>query len=151
MDMAVLSVGRGNGKSTLRAGLALGTLLGEWDNQPAREIPIAARNRDQARIAWDYAKQFSRSLPEDVQKRLRFRHSPKLEIQYDDDSGEHFLRAIAADGKSALGTSPNLVLMDERGHWRCSNRARLADSGLEGLDGEQKLSNLSTRLDKGWS
>ncbi|NNK66025.1 MAG: terminase [Rhodobacteraceae bacterium] len=133
VDIAVLSVGRGNGKSTLSAGLALGTLLGIWDDQPAREILIAARNRDQARIAWEYGKLFSRSLPEDVQKRLTFRHSPKLEIQYDDDNGEHFLRAIAADGKSALGTSPNLVLMDERGHWPVQQGDDLEHALLTGL------------------
>lgn len=39
----VLSVGRGASKIALSAGLALGSLLGIWDKQPAREIILAAR------------------------------------------------------------------------------------------------------------
>lgn len=116
--VAVLSVGRGNGKSALSAGLALGALLGVWDKQPAREILLAARTRDQAQIAWQYAAGLARSLPDEIQARLTYRRSPRLEIEYDDGEGEpHLLRAIAADGKNALGASPTLVLMDERGHW----------------------------------
>jgi hypothetical protein len=45
-DIAVLSVGRGNAKSALSAGVALGALLGEWDSQPRRDIIIAGRTRD---------------------------------------------------------------------------------------------------------
>jgi phage terminase large subunit-like protein len=52
--MACLSVGRGNGKSTLTAGLGLGALLGIWDNQPRREILVAARVRDQASVVFTY-------------------------------------------------------------------------------------------------
>ena len=52
---AVLSIGRGNAKSALAAGIALGGLVGAWDRQPRREIIVAARTRDQGRIAWDFA------------------------------------------------------------------------------------------------
>lgn len=116
--VACLAVARGAGKSALSAGLALGALLGVWDKQPAREILLAARTRDQAQIAWQYAAGLARSLPDEIQARLTYRRSPRLEIEYDDGEGEpHLLRAIAADGKNALGASPTLVLMDERGHW----------------------------------
>ena len=76
VNTGVLSVGRGAGKSALSAGLALGALLGEWDDQPSREVLIAARTRDQARIAWDFAAQFAMGLDEDIQERLTFRRSP---------------------------------------------------------------------------
>ena len=92
---AALSIGRGNAKTALSAGLALGALLGEWDQQPRREIPMAARTRDQARIAWEFAVGFSRSLPEDIQRQLIFRRSPRLEIEYEGDGGGHLIRAIA--------------------------------------------------------
>ncbi len=115
--VAALSIGRGNAKTALSAGLALGALVGEWDHQPRREIPLAARTRDQARIAWDFAAGFARSLPPDVQAQLTFRRSPRLEIEYEGDGGGHVIRAIAADGKSALGMSPTFALLDERGHW----------------------------------
>ena len=47
--VAVLSVGRGNAKSALSSGIALGALLGIWDRQPRRDVILAARTRDQAR------------------------------------------------------------------------------------------------------
>ena len=133
-NIAVLSIGRGNAKTALSAGVSLGALLGEWDGQPRREIVIAARTRDQARIAWEFAAGFARFLPEDVQKRLTFRRSPRLEIEYEDlRGGSHFLRAIAADGRSALGSAPTLVLMDERGHWAADKGDDLEHALLSGL------------------
>jgi len=117
VNVAVLSIGRGNAKTALSAGIALGALLGEWDTQPKREILIAARTRDQAQIAWRFVAGFATSLPDEIQAQLIFRRSPRLEIEFTGDGGGHVVRAIAADGKSALGSSPTLVLMDERGHW----------------------------------
>jgi phage terminase large subunit-like protein len=133
VNTGVLSIGRGGGKSAISAGVALGELLGIWDDQPAREAIVAARVRDQARIAWDFAAQFALGLPEDIQKRLTFRRSPRLEIEYEDDRGSHFLRAIAADGKSALGSAPTMVLMDERGHWSAGKGDDLEHALLSGL------------------
>lgn len=133
VNVACLSIGRGNAKTALSAGIALGALLGEWDQQPNREVLIAARTRDQARIAWDFVAGFARGLPEDVQARLTFRRSPRLEIEYEDEAGSHFVRAIAADGKSALGTAPTLVLMDERGHWPADRGDDLEHALLSGL------------------
>ncbi|HUF56437.1 MAG TPA: terminase large subunit [Thermohalobaculum sp.] len=132
-SVAVLSIGRGNAKSALSAGIALGALLGTWDRQPRREILIAARTRDQARVAWDFVAGFAASLPEDVQAQLIYRRSPRLEIEYEGDGGGHVIRAIAADAKSALGTAPVLVLMDERGHWPADRGDALEDSLMSGL------------------
>lgn len=116
-QVAVLSIGRGNAKTALSAGIALGALLGAWDDQPRRHILIAARTREQGKIAFDFAEAFCASLPVEIRKELTFRKNPRLEIEYNGDGGHHLLKVIAADGKSALGTAPNLVLMDERGHW----------------------------------
>lgn len=133
VNVAVLSIGRGNAKTALSAGIGLGSLLGEWDNQPRREILIAARTRDQARIAFEFAAGFARSLPDEVQKQLTFRRSPRLEIEYEGDGGGHVIRAIAADGKTALGSAPTLVLMDERGHWPLDQGDALEHALLSGL------------------
>jgi phage terminase large subunit-like protein len=133
VSVAALSIGRGNAKTALSAGLALGALLGEWDPQPRREIPIAARTRDQARIAWEFAVGFSRSLSEDVQRKLIFRRSPRLEIEYEGDGGGHVIRAIAADGKSALGMAPTFALLDERGHWQADQGDALEHAILSAL------------------
>jgi phage terminase large subunit-like protein len=133
VSVAALSIGRGNAKTALSAGLALGALLGEWDQQPRREILIAARTAEQGRIAWQFASGFSRSLPEDIQAQMIFRRSPRLEIEFEGDGGGHVLKVIAADGKTALGTAPTLVLMDERGHWMRDQGDELEHALLSGL------------------
>lgn len=132
-SVGVLSIGRGNAKSALSAGLGLAELLGEMDPQPRREISLAARTRDQAKIAWNFAEGFARSLPEETQAQLTFRRSPRLEIEYHGGGGGHVLRAIAADGKSALGGAPTLAILDERGHWPVDQGDALEQALLTGL------------------
>lgn len=117
VSVATLSIGRGNGKSAISAGLGLGALLGVWDKQPRREVVIGARTRDQGRIIWDFAAGLSRFLPAKTQKQLVFRRAPRLEIGFDDGKSESILKVIAADGKSALGLGPTFTVMDERAHW----------------------------------
>lgn len=73
VNVAVLSIGRGNAKTVLSAGIALGAVFGVWDRQPRREILIAARTRDQARIAYDFFLGFLRSLPEEDQEQFTIR------------------------------------------------------------------------------
>jgi len=129
-NVAVLSIGRGNGKSALAAGIALGALLGIWDDQPRREIVIAARTAEQSRIAFDFVLAFLQCLPNETQLRTQYRKSPRLELILD---GEHMVKAISADGRSALGSAPNLVLLDERGHWRADRGDGLEHALLSGL------------------
>lgn len=130
---AVLSIGRGNAKTALSAGIALGALVGALDRQPRREILVAARTRDQGRIAWDFACGFSASLPLEVQRGLIYRRAPRLEIEYAGDGGGHVLRVIAADGKSALGGAPTMAILDERGHWALDRGDELEAALLSGL------------------
>lgn len=158
VNVAVLSIGRGNAKTALSAGIALGAVMGKWDRQPRREILIAARTRDQARIAFDFVVGFMRSLPEEEQAQFAIRRSPRLEIEYEGGGGGHFIRAIAADGKSALGSAPTLVLMDERGHWHAIKAMRLNmpccpasanAAGEHSLSPHQPLTT-ATRFQFGW-
>jgi phage terminase large subunit-like protein len=133
ISVGALSIGRGNAKTALSAGLALGELLGEiGDTQPNREIPVGARTRDQARLVWNFVAGFSRYLPEDTQRRLTFRRAPRLEIEYEDEHGTHLLRCLAADGKSALGGAPTLTILDERGHWARDKGDELEHALLSG-------------------
>lgn len=130
---AVLSIGRGNGKSAITAGLALAALIGVLDRQPRREIIAAARTRDQGRIIWDFVAGFAATLPLEVQKRLIYRRAPRLEIEFEGDGGGHVLRVIAADGKSALGGAPTMAILDERGHWALDRGDELEHALLSGL------------------
>src|SRR3546814_5078997 len=98
--------------------------------------------RDQAAIAWQFAAGFARSLPEEEQSQLIFRRSPRLEIEYEGDGGGHVIRAIAADGKSALGGSPTLALMDERGHWPLDQGDALAHALLRSEEHTSELQSI---------
>lgn len=117
VSIAALSVGRGNAKTALSAGLGLAALLGKIDRQPRREIVIGAKTRDQGSIAWRYVEGLSQSLSVAARKQLTFTRSPRLEVRYEGDGGGHTLRVLASDAKNALGLSPILAILDERGHW----------------------------------
>ncbi|WP_376695366.1 terminase TerL endonuclease subunit [Wenzhouxiangella sp. EGI_FJ10305] len=149
-SVGVLSVGRGNGKSALSAGLALGALLGKWDRQPRREVLIAARTRDQARIAFDFVVGFTEGLDEDLREQITIRRNPRLEVEFEGDGGGHLLRVIAADAKNALGSAPTFVLMDERGHWQPEKGDDLEATLLSGLgkrDGKALIISTSASED----
>ncbi|WP_444460938.1 terminase TerL endonuclease subunit [Rhodobacter capsulatus] len=133
ISTAVLSIGRGNAKTALSSGIALGGLVGAWDRQPRREILIAARTRDQGQVAYNFVKGFCEFLPLELQRRMIFRRAPRLEIEFEGDGGGHVLRVIAADGKSALGSAPTMCLLDERGHWALDKGDELEAALLSGL------------------
>jgi phage terminase large subunit-like protein len=133
VSIGVLSVARGGGKSTLTAGVALAHILGEIDPQPRRECLIGARTRDQGRVVWDYVAGLARSLPDERQKRITWRKAPRLEVEFEDDAGPHLIRVLAADGKNALGTSPSLVICDERGNWEREKGDELEHALLSGM------------------
>jgi len=134
VSVAALSIGRGNAKTALSAGIGLGALLGKLgDKQPKREIVIGARTRDQGRIGWSFVEGLSRTLPTATRKALIFRRAPRLEIEFEGDGGGHVLRVIPADGKSALGGAPTLAILDERGHWERDKGDALEHALLSGL------------------
>ncbi|MFC5737721.1 terminase large subunit domain-containing protein [Sinirhodobacter huangdaonensis] len=114
--VAMLSVGRGQGKSMLSAALALAHVMGVSDDQPRRQVVIAARVKEQARISWEYVQAIVGLLPEEEQALFTFRQAPRLEISYE-GAGGGMIRAVAADAKNLLGLSPTLIIEDEFGHW----------------------------------
>ena len=130
--VACLSIGRGNAKTALSAGLALGSLMGVWDDQPKREILFAARNRDQAKTAFQFVTGFIEGLPEEEREKFIIRRGSKLEVEYPDNGGG-LIRVIPADGKSILGGAPTLALMDERAAWEREKGDNLENAILSGL------------------
>lgn len=130
--VACLSIGRGNAKTALAAGLALGHLLGEIAPQPHREIIFAARNRDQAKHAFDFLTGFIDGLPADVRGQFTIRRGSKLEVETEAHGGG-IARVIAADGKSILGGAPTLAILDERAAWESDRGDALEDGILSGL------------------
>ncbi|WP_299907670.1 terminase large subunit [uncultured Paracoccus sp.] len=130
--VGVLSIGRGNAKTALSAGIGLGSLMGVWDDQPKREIILAARNRDQARTAFQFVLGFIEGLSEAEQELFTIRRGSKLEVEYSANGGG-LIRAIAADGKSILGGAPTLAILDERAAWEREKGDTLENAILSGL------------------
>lgn len=130
--VGVLSIGRGNAKTALAAGIALGSLMGAWDEQPKREIIMAARNRDQAKTAFGFMVGFLEGLPEGEQELFTIRRGSRLEIEYSANGGG-LARCIAADGRSILGGAPTLAILDERAAWEREKGDTLENAILSGL------------------
>uniref|UniRef100_UPI0006C76EC8 terminase large subunit domain-containing protein n=1 Tax=Gemmobacter sp. LW-1 TaxID=1529005 RepID=UPI0006C76EC8 len=130
--VGVLSIGRGNAKTATSAGIGLGALMGVWDDQPKREIIIAARNRDQAKTAFGFVVGFVQGLPEAEQELFTIRRGYKLEVEYSANGGG-LLRVIPADGKSILGGAPTLAILDERAAWERDKGDALENAILSGL------------------
>ena len=130
--VALLSIGRGNAKTALSAGLALGHLVGEIAPQPKREIIFAARNRDQAKTAFGFLVGFIEGLPEDEQEQFTIRRGSRLEVETD-QAGGGLARVIPADGRSILGGAPMLAILDERAAWERDKGDNLENAILSGL------------------
>jgi len=130
--VAVLSIGRGNSKTATAAGIALGSLMGEWDKQPKREILFAARNRDQAKTAFNFLVGFIESLPKAKRELFIIRRGSRLEVEYSGNGGG-LARCIAADGRSILGGAPTLAILDERAAWEREKGDLLENAILSGL------------------
>ncbi|KQB12586.1 terminase [Rhodobacter capsulatus] len=132
--VGVLSIGRGNAKTALSAGLALAELVGalEENPQPKREIIFAARNRDQAKTAFQFLVGYIQGLPDADQSLFTIRRGSKLEVEFDGNGGG-LARVIAADGKSILGGAPTLAIMDERAAWEREKGDSLENAILSGL------------------
>lgn len=113
INIGCLSVGRGAGKTALSAALAVTHLLGQWDGQAQRENILSARTLDQAKTCFRFAASFIGDR-EDV----TIRRGNVLEIELDAPDGPHMLKATASDGRTALGGSATLAILDERAAWR---------------------------------
>lgn len=132
-SIALLSVARGGGKSTVSAGLALGHLIGQIGKpEPAREVLIGATNAEQATIVLRYAQALAARLPDEVRERLTCAKAPRARIEFEDEHGSHVIKAVPAVGSSILGASPTLVICDERAAWPESSGQELEDALLSG-------------------
>ena len=130
--VALLSIGRGNAKTALSAGLALGHLMGEVAPQPKREVILAARNRDQAKTAFGFPVGFIDGLPDENRAQFTIRRGARLEVERTANGGG-VARVIPADGRSILGGAPTLAILDERAAWEREKGDNLENAILSGL------------------
>lgn len=102
---AVVQIGRGNGKTTLMAGLALFDLL----SGPGKRIYCIANKLDQAELLLDKAKQMVEKIPTDA--KVKF-----WNIEREEADSE--MRAVPSTAKSLDGLTPSMFIADEAAEYR---------------------------------
>lgn len=111
----ILSIARKNGKSGLIAAMVLAHIVGPEARLNA-QIVSGARSRDQAALVFNLAWKMAQLSPE-LSKIIRVIPSGKrliglpMNVEY---------KALAAEGKTAHGLSPVVVILDELGQVRGS-------------------------------
>ena len=110
---AILSVGRKSGKSTLVAGIVLASIVGPLAKQNS-SCCVGAMSREQSAIIFHAAAKMVQLSPT-LSRLVKVFPSGKrllglpLNVEF---------KALAADGKTAMGGSYSLVLIDEIGQIR---------------------------------
>lgn len=130
--VAVWSVGRGASKTATSAAIALAAIMGVWNDTPKRDVPLAARNRDQAKTAFGFITGFVEGLPKREREKFIIRRGSRLEVEYTGNGGG-IARCIAADGRSILGGAPcPIMILDERSAWDKEKGDALENALLSG-------------------
>jgi phage terminase large subunit-like protein len=110
---AVLSAGRGNGKTVLIAGLCLAALVGPLA-EPRAEVYSAAATRDQAALIFNEIEAWIVRVRW-LNERLNVqRFAKKIE---DLESGSIY-KALASDGPAAHGLAASFIACDELAQWK---------------------------------
>lgn len=143
---AALSVARGNGKTTLLAGVASAFIDGPLRQRRA-EVVIAASSFAQARISFDHVRAFLGEKLEDREKWRTLDSMASAWIEHRESGAR--LRVIGCDPKRAHGLAPALTLCDEPAQWELSKSERML-SALRTAAGKipgSRLIALGTRPD----
>lgn len=111
--MAILSVGRKNGKSALISCLLLAHLVGPEAKRNA-QIVSGAMSREQAALVYDLA---SKMVAQSRELSSIIREVPSSKKLIGIPMGTEY-RALSAEGKTAHGLSPILAILDEVGQVR---------------------------------
>jgi len=117
----ILQVARGNGKTTLMAGLAL------WDfmNGMGKRVHIIANNEQQASILLDTAKTMVSRLPEDshgITRRFK---------SVDRDDADCSMTALPALERSLDGLNPSMYVADEAAEFKGRFLTKLLTTGAK--------------------
>ena len=119
VQTAAVSVGRGNGKTTLFAATAAAAVDGPLV-RPRGETVVVASSFGQSRILFEHARAFLDSvlIRDGVGPRGRFRIQDSANsASIEDRRTGARLRCIGSDPKRAHGLAPALVLADEPSQW----------------------------------
>jgi phage terminase large subunit-like protein len=127
--LALLTMGRKNGKTGLAAALALAHLCGPEAVQGGQVLSGAA-DRAQAAIVYQAMKAMA-LLRSDLADRLVFRDYGK---QIEDDESGSVYQALSSDARKAHGLSPNFWIGDELAQWRGRDLLDALNTGMGAHD-----------------
>lgn len=135
---AALSIGRGNGKTALLAGVACSTLTGPMFTWRGETV-IAASSFEQARIAFEFVMGFMEPImkvnPERKWRVWDTAQQARIECR---KTGAR-VRCIGSDPRRAHGLAPVLVLADEPAQWPETTGERMV-AALKTASGKQPAS-----------
>ena len=120
---SALSVGRGNGKTTLVSGLAAAALDGPLV-VPRGEAVIVASSFDQARIDFEHVLAFLAETIAADRARWRIQDSANRASIEDRKTGAR-VRVLGSDPRRAHGLAPTLVIADEPSQWENTTADRM--------------------------
>ena len=110
---ALLSVGRGAGKTTLIAGIATAFLEADGVSQPNAEILIVASSLEQGGIAFRHMQRFV----DESRNPYRVRDTKQEMSIMHRESGVR-VRVLPAVPKALHGAAPSLIIADELAQWQ---------------------------------
>ena len=123
VETSALSIGRGNGKTSLVAAIATAAVGGPLA-QPRAETLLVASSFSQARIGFDHVLAFLGPQIEAAPRDWSVQdNSQRASIRYRPTGA--LLRVLGSDPKRAHGAAPILVLADEPAQWPASTSGRM--------------------------
>ena len=133
VQSAALSVGRGNGKTALLAGIAAATLDGPLAVSRGETVVVAS-SFEQARIAFEHVVAF---MGDKLQDKGRWRvWDTAQQARIEDRQTGARVRCIGSDPRRAHGLAPVLILADEPSQWLGTTGERMV-AALETAAGKQ--------------
>ena len=112
---SAISVGRGNGKTTLVAALACAALDGPLATARGETVVVAS-SFDQARISYEHVLAFLSDSIDKDRSRWRIQDSSNRATIEDRKTGAR-VRVLGSDPRRAHGLAPVLVIADEPSQW----------------------------------
>ena len=123
--LCLVQIGRGNGKSTLMAGLLLWDLIGGVSKAHGRRCHIIANNMDQAKIILDTA--MTMTLRNAQLKEVITSLWDMLEIKDNDST----MAALPAQDRSLDGLNPSMWIADEASEMKGRFLTKLTTTGAK--------------------
>ena len=147
VETAALSIGRGNGKTSVVAAIGAATVGGPLA-QPRAETVLVASSFGQARIAFDHVLAFLKPQIDANPRDWRVQdNAQRASIRYEPTRA--LLSVLGSDPKRAHGRGVALVLADEPAQWPSSTSGRMLaalETSLGKIKGGRMIA-LGTRPD----